>query len=161
MKLISKLAVAFLFVVTLVSCSKDEEQPTVEQPSLVGKWTFEKQAGFYDVAEDPSKYVDYKHGCSTTKDFRIFSADTKVSETYYWNGCDQPYTRENYKWGWKEAGKKIFIENVDSKRGDVYEVLQLDAATLKLKWVEHYGAVLAQKDANKAVSYNYFIFKRG
>ena len=155
MKLISKLAVAFLFVVSLVSCSKDEEQP-----SLVGKWNFDKQGSFYEVPEDASKYVGYTHGCTTIKDSRTFTADDKVSETYYWNGCDQPYTRENYKWGWKEAGKKIFIENIDTKRGDVYEVLQLDATTLKLKWIERYGVVLTKEHANKAISYNYFIFKR-
>ena len=155
MKLFSKIAVVFLFVVTLVGCSKDEEQP-----SLVGKWTFEKRGSFYDIPEDPSKYVDYRHVCTTTKDSRTFSADNKVSETYYWNGCDQPYTRENYKWGWKEAGKKIFIENVDTKRGDVYEVLQLDATTLKLKWIENYGTIIMGKEIEKARMDNYYIFKR-
>lgn len=158
MKLFSKLAVAFLFVVALVSCSKDEEQPVVEQPSLVGKWTFEKQAAFLDVPEDVTKYVDYVHRCPSNKDSRTFESDNKVTEVYYWDKCS-PDTRTYWKWGWKEAGKKIFIENVDTKRGDVYEVLQLDATTLKLKWVDRYG-VVANKEMSKGSMYNHFILKR-
>lgn len=135
MKLISKVAVLFLMVFNLLSCSKDDEQKTLE-----GKWEFYKNGYFYNTPEVENDYVLYKNACTSKKDYRFFSKNSNgtLQDFYFSSDCNE--TSRTYIWTLKDNGKKLDINYKDGT-GDIYEIVLLNGTTLKLKYLESYGII--------------------
>lgn len=147
MKLISKVAVLFLMVFNLLSCSKEDDNQT----TLEGKWEFYKEGYFYDIPENESDYKDYYHRCDTKKDYRFFYADGKMQEHLFGLECNEQSS--DYKWTLKDNGNKLDIKFGDD--GEIYEVLEFDGTILKVKFLEYYGP-----SARVLRGPNHFIFKK-
>lgn len=135
MKLISKLVVLFLMVFNLLSCSKDDEQATLE-----GKWEFYKEGYFFDIPETEDGYYLHNNRCETKKDYRFFGKEDEgvLKDFYYSSDCDE--TSNTYNWSLKDNGKKLDINYLNG-RGDVYEIVVLNGTTLKLKYLESYSTI--------------------
>lgn len=90
MKKILLLTVAFISLVTVTSCSKDDENA-----SLQGKWEYSKEgiaSGGQEVLED------YSHQSGCAKDYSMITATTIMDHVFNGTACTEeiantPYTR--------------------------------------------------------------------
>jgi hypothetical protein len=89
MKKIIYLAIAFISLNAITSCSKDDEN----QASFEGKWEYLKEG----VATGGQEVlVDYVHETGCTRDYSIITATAIADYEYFGNTCNEDITITNY-----------------------------------------------------------------
>lgn len=123
MKKIVYLAVAFLSLTAVTSCSKDDEK----QASLEGKWEYLKEG----VATGGQEaLVDYVHQTGCTKDYSIITATAIADYEYFGNDCDEDVSITNYT----RSGNTISV----TEGGQTFNatIKTLNSTTLKVYFAD-------------------------
>lgn len=148
MKKLLKITSIFLVLISVMSCSKEDDDKTVN-PSLVGKWEYDKIGTINSSGEEVLN--SYVHACSTKKDFVEFT-ETTFSETTFGGGCET-YTA-NYPSYAKNDNIVRFYTNGNAEASFYYEILSLTETELKVKSI--YTNVITGKASSTTV----IVFKR-
>ena len=148
MKKLLKITSIFLVLISVMSCSKEDDDKTVN-PSLVGKWEYEKIGSINSSGEEV--LASYVHACATKKDFVEFT-QASFSDTSFGGGCET-YTA-NYPSYSKNDNIVRFYTNGNTEASFYYEILSLTETELKVKSI--YTNVIT----GKASSITVIVFKR-
>lgn len=148
MKKLLKITSIFLVLISVMSCSKEDDDKTVN-PSLVGKWEYDKIGTINSSGEEVLN--SYVHACSTKKDFVEFT-QASFSDTSFGGGCEI-YTA-NYPSYSKNDNVVKFYANGNTEASFYYEILSLTETELKVKSI--YTNVITGKASSTTV----IVFKR-
>jgi hypothetical protein len=125
MKKIILLAVAFVSLATITSCSNDDDNN--QSASLEGKWEYFKEG----VASGGQEVlVDYEHQAGCAKDYSMVTATTIVDHTFFGTSCTEDVTTSNYTRNGNIITVTIGGETFTS------EIKTLDGSTLKIYYTD-------------------------
>lgn len=148
MKKLLKITSIFLVLISVMSCSKEDDDKTVN-PGLVGKWEYEKIGSINSSGEEV--LASYVNACATKKDFVEFT-QASFSDTSFGGGCET-YTA-NYPSYSKNDNIVRFYTNGNAEASFYYEIVSLTETDLKVKSI--YTSVIASKASYTTL----IVFKR-
>jgi hypothetical protein len=120
--------VVFVSSLFLASCSKDDDNNSVSTSgNIVGKWEHTKDGV---IVNNQEILEDYVHEAGCAKDNVEFKANNIVISTEYSSSCVANVYSQSYA---KNGNTLTVTDGTDST---VLTVLQLDANTLKVKYID-------------------------
>lgn len=128
MKNLKMLAFAILVSLSIVSCSKDDDNEPTTQELLSGKWEFVENGRIDDTGAET--LYDWEGGCSDNNDFIQFSEGNVLTEGYYY-GCDD---YDDYSGTWSLNNKTITVADSYEFADGNLEIIELTDSKLKIKF---------------------------
>jgi Lipocalin-like domain len=129
-KIATQIIACTLIVLTLFSCSKNDDKKTEETNLIIGKWIFSKKGSIVNGQE---VLTDYNHTSGCSKDYLEIKADGTGSYYFYESNVSPCLlsTPDNFTWVKKDNNNYTFTDAPDSSN---IEILSLTANELKIKF---------------------------
>lgn len=137
MKKVMMLASAAMMVLSLNSCSGDDNGGGISDAKLVGKWEHntEKITAAGQVLQPEQPYSENEDGCS--KDYIEFSENGTITFGDYWSsGCDLDTDTAS----WVREGKEVTVSGGDAET-QTFTVSKLSATKMTVKYTETLNGV--------------------
>lgn len=157
MKINKLVLIVSIVVLSLISCSKDDEQiinvPVETSPTIVDDWSIEKY-GYMDNNNVIENEYDWSSDCSVKKDYLILNAPSTFTVNYFSSACESTfYAQENGAYTLNATNDRLTLTGGTDWDG-AYTILTLSATELVLKRIP------AQGSTNKLGNVNFYKFSR-
>lgn len=155
MKKFKKLAVLFITIVVLGSCSKDDAPqpipaPIAAAPSIVDDWNWES-SGSINASNQVTQEDIRNNGCASKKDIFLFNQTNSFTATYFSSACENTFFYQESETYNLNLTQDILTIGSGSDWEGNYSIVSLTATTLELKLLPTNG---------QALRVNYYKFSR-